>query len=271
VTSSADPIRTILRKLSTAESSFLVYKHLAEGLSGRGDLDCFVAADRLQAVTDLVIRLASLHLPSLMGVISCDHTPGVRSIFLATEEQWPLLIQIDLITSLSRAGMMWGESPLSDQPSMVVEGGIRTLRPSAEALSLVMCYGLHPTGRSRITIDDRDRIASCLEKDSATISLTATSLAPRISRSLRLLAGSLVLEGSWSRALASRVWWHALFSSFRDLPFLYGRIVHRISRLRSGPCYLDVIQFEQSRQVEVCLDSFLTRAGESDHDCFVPN
>jgi hypothetical protein len=218
-----DRWKDLLVGLTAQRGDFLVMKHLDQALAERGDFDCSLSKQGFDAATDLVARAAkSWHADA--RVVTCNHVPDARLVFVVSAATFPYVEEIDFAASLSFRGIRYAKTSALG-PHTVVIDGIRRLTPLAEGALLHALYGARPGWL--IKPGDQELIRAAAENGQATFVETVQAIMGN-----RL--GAYAADKNPPGEGASFPWWLML----RDLPHVLARIRSRVVRCSA----MDLVQ-----------------------------
>jgi len=155
----------LLARLSAEYPQLVFWKHLERGLDGSGDIDSLAPAVVAEYVCARFAQEAMRIWADVELVFACRHAAHVHPVFVVRGGMFPLLAQFDVSYSPVRMGLPWCDPSRVAAHAHLDACGIRVLNPGAQAVVLLMLYGLHRLGRPRFKPYDRVDIQNGLRAD----------------------------------------------------------------------------------------------------------
>lgn len=135
MTAAAPPLldwQSLAAGATRAHPTFVVWKHGAELVRGRGDLDATAVVDARGALVDVVRSSAAA--AGLRAVVTCTHVPGRLVVVAAGGAAGDELAQVDLLERAPLGAGAWFDAEWVARLAFVDERGVRRLHPGAEGL-----------------------------------------------------------------------------------------------------------------------------------------
>lgn len=221
-----------LRELTRRHDQLLVWKHLDRALRGRGDIDAAAPEEHIPAIAHDAISIAPVTLGA-SHVIHCHHVAGKHLQFFVQPQHLPQLFEFDICHQPSRGLAPWATPRAMAALATVRPDGIRSLPAGAEAVVSLVYHGLSPSGRDRLTGDERNIVDRGIAQDLAGAMEACEALPPLPARRpLRELVTHLA-DGSWDPTQARWAFTAFAASSFAHPRFTGQRILFR-ARLAGG-------------------------------------
>ncbi len=158
-------LTALLARLSTEHPQLVFWKHLDRGLAGMGDIDALAPPDVAERVCESYAEGVRQIWKDVEIVFACRHALGVHPVFVVRGGQFPSLEQFDVSHAPVRMGVRWCDPSRVPTHTHLNACGIRVLRPGAQAVVLLILYGLHRIGRPRFKPYDRIDIQNGLGAD----------------------------------------------------------------------------------------------------------
>jgi hypothetical protein len=193
----------LLRRLTEASRSWVVWKNVDSALSGIGDIDA-AAPETDWPIIEREFRSWATEL-ALGPVIVCHHIPGGLNL-VAVPPTMSTLLELGV-----KARRIWRGATLfvldDLKPLMVLDPrGFRRLRPGAEGLFKLLLNGARWDGRPNRDGLRSKRVAEMLHEDPTGAWMAAQLLGP--ARGAVLRAAQRAAVGEWDRraVLAVEAW-----------------------------------------------------------------
>lgn len=230
----------VLQHVTNAEQSFVVWKHLEDGLAGRGDIDGMVLRERL-APTTSAIADSALGQWSDSAIVACEHAYGVRALFVVSDIFWPVIQQIDLYWRPTRFGCPWADPSAVAELAVKDKRQVRTLPVASAGVVSLVLHGTSLATNVEIPPREISLIRSAFTTPGEVVN-AASVLLPRLpakqfKRAAATMAGRDAFN-SWrnfrvpSRALAVSF----ILSAARHPSIMRRRAAFRIRRRLDGEC-----------------------------------
>jgi hypothetical protein len=220
----------LLRRLTDASSSWLVWKNVESALYGEGDIDSAAAPSDWDALEEQFIEWAREL--DLLPIALCGHIPGGRNLIAA-----PRASSTFLEVSIKHDKAFRGSTlfVLDDLLAMseMDERGFRKLRAGAEGLLKLVLNGSRWFGRPNLDGLKSKRTRELLASDPEGVAI-ASSVFGRADAAARTLAEAVV-DGRWDRRAMCTIEACALAKGLRRPPVMARRAWFRLTTERRCP------------------------------------
>ena len=251
----------LLRRLTAASPSWLVWKNVESALGGEGDIDSAAAPEDWDALEEHFVSWARDL--DLLPVALCRHIPGGRNLIAA-----PVGTATFLELSIKHDKAFRGSTlfVLEDLLAMseMDERGFRKLRPGAEGLLKLVLNGSKWFGRPDVEGLRSKRVRELLESDPEGV-VVASRVFGRADGAARTLARAVV-DGGWDRRAMGTIEANAVAKGLRHPTVMARRAWFRLTTQRRCPV---VYAIGHGRVVTEPREAWLADVGRS-HELYQP-
>jgi hypothetical protein len=220
----------LIRRLTEASSSWLVWKNVDSALDGEGDIDSAAAPADWDALEEQFLQWAREL--DLLPVALCRHIPGGRNLIAApigSNTFFELSIKHDKAFRGSTLFVLDDLLAMSEQD----ERGFRKLRPGAEGLLKLVLNGSKWFGRPDVEGLKSKHVRELLASDPEGVAI-ASHVFGRAGGAARELAQAVV-DGHWNRRAMGMIEARALANGLRHPSVMARRAWFRLTAQQRCP------------------------------------
>ena len=220
----------LLRRLTAASPTWLVWKNVESALEGQGDIDSAALPADWDALEEHFVAWAREF--DLMPVVACNHIPGGRNLVAVPSGSTTFL---ELSIKNDKAFRGSNLFVLDDLLAMsrMDDRGFRTLRPGAEGLLKLVLNGSKWFGRPDREGLESKRVRELLAEDPDGVA-QAARLFGRAEGAARDLARAVIAD-TWDRRAMVTIEARALANAVRRPPASARRAWFRLTMPRRCP------------------------------------
>jgi hypothetical protein len=251
----------LIRRLTEASPSWLVWKNVDSALDGGGDIDSASAPADWDALEDVFLAWAREF--GLLPAVMCRHIPGGRNLIAApvgTSTFFELSIKHDKAFRGSTLFVLDDLLAMSEMDEL----GFRKLRAGAEGLLKLVLNGSKWFGRPNTEGLKSKHVPELLASDPEGVAL-ASALFGRAAGAARDLA-QIVADGGWDMRAMGTIEARAVGNGLLDPPVMLRRAWFRLTMGKRCPV---VYAIGHGRVVAEPRDAWLAEVAAT-HDDYYP-